>query len=302
MDDFFDVPLEPTRVPDPKRVPHAPSTDNPRDYFTSNALKRLIEHSKVFPKNDVVNFRNQEQIDILYWIEYMIGKFVEGEMSARIQIQKEQIIELISQHVNVLSFKKNKRNHAKVNRVFNNGHTFWLILMDEDSENAMDLKSISILTCTDANGLKFLFSKDDFAKFLNDNKINDKRTDVFKEIPVETKKHNFDVLQAGALSRAKHRVVKMARNLIKPRKQSMSRTSTFTRRYVRPEEYVNDNNFQSENYYRIAKLNELVESKSEKENTAYGRALKFFDMTSSARKKRRAKTLLRTLIEHTKDF
>lgn len=284
-------------VPNTKRIPQAPSTDNSRDYFTKKALMRLIEHSKIFPKYHIVNFKTQDKIDTLYWIEYMIGKFVYGGKPERIATSKADIMNLISKNVNILSFKRNKRNHAKVNDVIRTAEKmFWLILMDEDSENTTELNAISILTY-DATGTNFLFNQEDLLNFLNVNHINDKKTNELKG-EQNVKEYDFDVLQGGALSRAKHRVVKMARNLIAPSKQSMSRTGTFTRRHVRPEEYVNDDTFRDENEHRINKLTEIVKAKPPTTaktkpgfKLAYDNALKFF--TSSARKKRRANTLLR---------
>ena len=284
-------------LPHTKELPQAPSTDNPRDFFTKQALMRLIEHSKVFPRYHAVNFKTQDKLDTLFWIEYMIGKFVYGDYMARIATPKAEIMNLIAQNVNILSFKRNKRNHAKVNDVIKRtGRNFWLILMDEDSENNTDLNSISILIHSETHGL---FNQEQLIEFLNVNHVNDKKTNDLK-INQNVETYDFDVLQAGALSRAKHRVVKMARNLIAPAKQSMSRTGTFTRRHVRPEEYVNDETFRYENEYRIDKLNEIVKAKpptTEKTKhvfkSAYDKALKFFDITSSARKKRRANTLLR---------
>ena len=286
----LDIPNSKPQAPSTDKNPRPPSTDNSRDYFTKKALTKIIEQSKVFPRYHVANFKTQDKLDTLYWIEYMIGKFVYGQLPARIATSKEDIMNLISQNVNILCFKRNKRNHAKVDKVTKStGKEFWLILMDEDIENTADLKSVSILTYDVSGTYYFLFDRTRLIDFLDVNHINDKKTNDLKRVQ-RVEDYNFDVLPAGALSHAKHRVVKMARNLINPQKQSMSRTGTFTRRHVRPEEYINDETFNYENEHRINKLKEIVKPTTEK-TSAYDKALKFF--TSGARKKRQAKTLLR---------
>ena len=83
----------------------------------------------------------------------------------------------------------------------------------------------------------------------------------------------------------------MTRHFKKPQNKSVSRTSTFTRLNVRPEEYVEDPEFQSENVARIQQLRAIAE-----ENTPRKGLLSHI---KARRKKANANSLLKVLAPQT---
>ena len=267
-----------------------PQNDNALAYFTKKAFDELLEISLLFPKNGIFKFKTQTKPEVFYWLEYIVSQRISDDKpKAREKYSKSFIIELLTKHRNILLFHKNKRNHPKVHSVFSNSDIrHWLILVDENSGDEHDLSSLGVLV----HHNMCLLTLDELKDFLTVNKIKDSKTNQFidnTEVPTTA-----DPLRAGLFSRAKHRVERMKRHFKKPQDKSVSRTSTFTRRNVRPEEYIKDPEFEEENKIRFQQLANIANKQSGSRNT------NLLNKYKAYRKKANAKSLLALLMPKSK--
>lgn len=158
---------------------------------------------------------------------------------------KIKLLNNLSDGLNIGLFEVNKRNHAKF-RIFNlsNLDLPWMLFADSNPTALNDFDKWIGLVCDYKPGrLTVKYTTDELVKMLTEYKLP-----VPTEIPSEyvppMRLSNVKATKAGMFSLIRHRafrnVARVKKRFSSKPQKSLSKTSTFTKQRINPEEYLDE--------------------------------------------------------------